>query len=65
MGQKPFWKSKTVWAVVLFTLHALYEELAQLGYFPPLPGWVETALIPFLAALGLYGRYKAETQLSL
>lgn len=58
---KPFWKSKTFWAVFISGVIALWNALAPETGLPPVPDWVITVL----AALGLYGRAVAQGPLSL
>lgn len=59
---KPFWKSKTFWAMVVTAAVGIYESMRQGGYpLPELPGIV----ITILAGLGLYGRFVAHEPLSI
>ncbi len=53
---KPFWKSKTFWAVLLTGFIGLWNALSPETGWPPVPDWVITVL----AALGLYGRAVAQ-----
>lgn len=58
---KPFWKSKTFWAVLLTGVVSLWNSLSPETGMPPIPDWVITVL----AALGLYGRAVAKGPLAL
>lgn len=58
---KPFWKSKTFWAVIISGLIGLWNALVPETGLPPVPDWIITVL----AALGLYGRAVAQGPLSL
>jgi len=58
---KPFWKSKTFWAVLIAGLIGTWNALAAQFGWPPVPDWV----IAVLAALGLYGRAVATGPLTL
>ena len=53
---KPFWKSKTFWAVLVTGLIGIWNALSPETGLPPVPDWVITVL----AALGLYGRAVAQ-----
>jgi hypothetical protein len=57
---KPFWQSKTFWAVLIAGIIGLWNSLAPYTGLPPVPEWIITAL----AALGLYGRATAAGPLS-
>jgi hypothetical protein len=58
---KPFWESKTFWAVLIAGLIGTWNALAAQFGWPPVPDWVITVL----AALGLYGRATATGPLTL
>lgn len=58
---KPFWKSKTFWAVLITGLIGLWNSLSPETGLPPVPDWVITVL----AALGLYGRAVAQGPLAV
>lgn len=47
---KPFWKSKTFWAILITGLIGLYNSLVPETGLPPVPD----IIISILAALGLY-----------
>lgn len=53
---KPFWKSKTFWAILITGLIGLWNTLVPETGLPPVPDWIITVL----AALGLYGRTVAQ-----
>lgn len=57
---KPFWKSKTFWAILIAGAIATWNALAAQFGWPPVPDWVITVL----AALGLYGRAVAQGPLT-
>jgi hypothetical protein len=57
---KPFWKSKTFWAVLVTGLIGIWNALSPETGLPPVPDWVITVL----AALGLYGRAVAQGPLT-
>jgi len=57
---KPFWKSKTFWAVLVTGLIGTWNALSPETGLPPVPDWVITVL----AALGLYGRAVAQGPLT-
>ena len=53
---KPWWKSRTVWAMLLAVLLAAYNEAVAVGLgLPPIPDFVYA----ILCALGIYGRAAA------
>lgn len=47
---KPFWKSKTFWALFITGLISLYNSVSPETGLPPVPDFILT----ILAALGLY-----------
>lgn len=57
---KPFWKSKTFWALFVTGLIALYNSVSPEIGLPPVPDFILT----ILAALGLYTGRKLVEQSS-
>lgn len=58
---KPFWRSKTFWAILVSGLIPVWNQLAVEFGFPRVPEWV----ITILAIFGLYGRSVANKRLGL
>lgn len=55
MENKPWWKSKTIWAGVVAVLIAAYNSASDQFSLPKIPDFI----YGILGALGIYGRATA------
>ena len=67
--KKPFWKSKTLWGVLLAAIPGVGGPISAAVLNMPsgdaMPGEIATILAGVGAVLAIYGRYKSTGELSL